>query len=257
MSFEWTRTGSYWMDPDNTHKYGGHDLFNLYATIPVTGHFDLSGRVSNLGESPLCRDVVVQRAARGDVPAGHAAAVLPRRAVSLPVSGRSRMRHLWLFAVAGLAGCGAGQPKVTPVDVPGLPVQRSRRIRALGAAGVGGLGAQLGSRRRAISGRSSCRARPMAGVLGRRRCRWRAGHRRRPRCILTANRHRGSWPDRWAAGAHLAEPDRGARTAVAGRDAAIFAVGRWGPDVVAADHAQRRHDRRAEEPPVSRRGLVG
>jgi iron complex outermembrane recepter protein len=37
------------MDPENTHKYDGHDLFNAYATIPVSGHLELSGRVANLG----------------------------------------------------------------------------------------------------------------------------------------------------------------------------------------------------------------
>ena len=43
------RLGSYWMDPENTPKYDGHDLFNLFATIPVAGHLELSGRVTNLG----------------------------------------------------------------------------------------------------------------------------------------------------------------------------------------------------------------
>jgi outer membrane receptor protein involved in Fe transport len=38
------------MDPDNTHKYDGHDLFNLFATVPVMGHLELSGRVTNLAD---------------------------------------------------------------------------------------------------------------------------------------------------------------------------------------------------------------
>jgi iron complex outermembrane recepter protein len=50
FAFEWTRLGSYWMDPENTHKYGGHDLLNLYATVPVTPHVELSGRVTNLAD---------------------------------------------------------------------------------------------------------------------------------------------------------------------------------------------------------------
>ena len=50
VAFEWTRLGSYWMDPENTHKYDGHDLFNVYATVPVTPHVELSGRVTNLGD---------------------------------------------------------------------------------------------------------------------------------------------------------------------------------------------------------------
>ena len=49
IAVEWVRLGSYWMDPENTRKYDGHDLFNLFATIPVAQHLELSGRVSNLG----------------------------------------------------------------------------------------------------------------------------------------------------------------------------------------------------------------
>jgi outer membrane receptor protein involved in Fe transport len=50
LAFEWVRLGSYWMDPENTHQYDGHDLFNVYATVPVLGHLDLTGRVTNLGD---------------------------------------------------------------------------------------------------------------------------------------------------------------------------------------------------------------
>jgi outer membrane receptor protein involved in Fe transport len=50
ISVEWVRLGSYWMDPENTTKYGGHDLFNLFATVPVVAHLELSGRVTNLGD---------------------------------------------------------------------------------------------------------------------------------------------------------------------------------------------------------------
>lgn len=49
VAVEWVRLGSYWMDPENTRKYDGHDLFNLFATVPVVAHLELSGRVSNLG----------------------------------------------------------------------------------------------------------------------------------------------------------------------------------------------------------------
>jgi iron complex outermembrane receptor protein len=49
IALEWVRLGSYWMDPENTHKYGGHDLFNAFATVPVVAHLELSGRVTNLG----------------------------------------------------------------------------------------------------------------------------------------------------------------------------------------------------------------
>ncbi len=51
VAFEWTRLGSYWMDPENTHQYDGHNLFNVYATVPVTPHVELSGRVTNLADT--------------------------------------------------------------------------------------------------------------------------------------------------------------------------------------------------------------
>ncbi|HEX6106860.1 MAG TPA: TonB-dependent receptor [Gemmatimonadales bacterium] len=50
IALEWVRLGSYWMDPENTRKYDGHDLFNLFATVPVAEHLELSGRVSNIGD---------------------------------------------------------------------------------------------------------------------------------------------------------------------------------------------------------------
>ncbi len=50
IAVEWVKLGSYWMDPENTRKYSGHDLFNVFATIPVTEHVEVSGRVTNLGD---------------------------------------------------------------------------------------------------------------------------------------------------------------------------------------------------------------
>ena len=50
VAVEWVRLGSYWMDPENTRKYDGHDLFNLFATVPVLSHLELSGRVTNLAD---------------------------------------------------------------------------------------------------------------------------------------------------------------------------------------------------------------
>jgi outer membrane receptor protein involved in Fe transport len=49
VAVEWARLGGYWMDPENTHRYDGHDVFNLYATVPIAAHLELSGRVTNLG----------------------------------------------------------------------------------------------------------------------------------------------------------------------------------------------------------------
>jgi len=49
IALEWVRLGSYWMDPENTHEYAGHSLFNAYATVPLLDHLELTGRVTNLG----------------------------------------------------------------------------------------------------------------------------------------------------------------------------------------------------------------
>lgn len=49
VGIEWVRLGSYFMDPENTHTYGGHDLFNVHATLPVHGQLELVGRVTNIG----------------------------------------------------------------------------------------------------------------------------------------------------------------------------------------------------------------
>jgi outer membrane receptor protein involved in Fe transport len=48
LSAEWQRVGSYWMDPENTHRYGGHSLVNLHATVPVRGGVELVGRMNNV-----------------------------------------------------------------------------------------------------------------------------------------------------------------------------------------------------------------
>jgi iron complex outermembrane recepter protein len=50
VAVEWVKLGSYWMDPENTHQYDGHDLFNVFATVPVMEHLELSGRVTNLAD---------------------------------------------------------------------------------------------------------------------------------------------------------------------------------------------------------------
>lgn len=50
LALEWVRLGSYYMDPGNTHRYDGHDLFNLQASVPVVDHLKLTGRVTNLAD---------------------------------------------------------------------------------------------------------------------------------------------------------------------------------------------------------------
>jgi iron complex outermembrane receptor protein len=48
LGAEWARVGSYWMDADNTHRYGGHTLVNLRADVPVTRGIEIVTRVNNL-----------------------------------------------------------------------------------------------------------------------------------------------------------------------------------------------------------------
>jgi len=48
IALEWNRIGSYWMDPANTSKYGGHDILNLRASVGLTRSMSLLARVSNL-----------------------------------------------------------------------------------------------------------------------------------------------------------------------------------------------------------------
>ena len=51
IALEWQHLGGYYTDPANDHRYGGHDLFNLYFTQPVVSGFDLVGRVNNLADT--------------------------------------------------------------------------------------------------------------------------------------------------------------------------------------------------------------
>lgn len=48
VAAEWARVGSYWMDADNTHRYGGHALVNLRADVPLSRGVEAVARVSNL-----------------------------------------------------------------------------------------------------------------------------------------------------------------------------------------------------------------
>lgn len=48
VSLEWNRIGEYWMDANNTHRYPGHDLFNLRASMPVSARVSVFGRLTNL-----------------------------------------------------------------------------------------------------------------------------------------------------------------------------------------------------------------
>jgi len=48
VSLEWTRLGSYYLDPGNAHRYGGHDLLNLRASAQLLNNLALFARANNL-----------------------------------------------------------------------------------------------------------------------------------------------------------------------------------------------------------------
>ncbi|MEO5376635.1 MAG: TonB-dependent receptor [Magnetococcus sp. DMHC-6] len=48
LQMEWVTLGSYWLDPANTKKYAGHDLFNVRGSYPVTTDIDLFASITNL-----------------------------------------------------------------------------------------------------------------------------------------------------------------------------------------------------------------
>jgi outer membrane receptor protein involved in Fe transport len=48
LAVDWSRVGSYWMDPENTHRYDGHDLVGVRGSLPVGRGVELSARVANL-----------------------------------------------------------------------------------------------------------------------------------------------------------------------------------------------------------------
>ena len=48
LELEWLRMGSYYTDPENRHRYGGHDLFHLRGRWAPTPRLELSARLVNL-----------------------------------------------------------------------------------------------------------------------------------------------------------------------------------------------------------------
>ncbi|MDX1429260.1 MAG: TonB-dependent receptor, partial [Rhodothermales bacterium] len=65
LALEWNRLGSYWMDPENTSKYGGHDVLNLLARIKVADNVSLRARVGNLTDE-LYAERATHNQFRGD-----------------------------------------------------------------------------------------------------------------------------------------------------------------------------------------------
>ena len=46
--FEWVHMGSYFLEPNNEHKYTGHDIFNLRGHYQLGDGWRMSARVHNL-----------------------------------------------------------------------------------------------------------------------------------------------------------------------------------------------------------------
>ncbi len=65
ISLEWTRLGSYYLDTDNLHRYGGHDLLNLRASSQLLSNLALFARVNNLTDE-LYAESAAYTAARGE-----------------------------------------------------------------------------------------------------------------------------------------------------------------------------------------------
>jgi outer membrane receptor protein involved in Fe transport len=64
FSIEYSRIGKYWMDADNTHRYPGHDLINLRASVPA-GRVVVFGRLTNLTDERYAESAA-WTAARGE-----------------------------------------------------------------------------------------------------------------------------------------------------------------------------------------------
>lgn len=64
FALEWSRLGPYWLDPENTHRYEGHGLLNLHASVPLPHDLELIGRVMNLTDA-LYAETASYTAARG------------------------------------------------------------------------------------------------------------------------------------------------------------------------------------------------
>ena len=59
------RVGSYWMNPDNTVRYDGHNLLHLRWNVSLTNRWTILGRVGNIGDT-LYAQRALTNAFRGD-----------------------------------------------------------------------------------------------------------------------------------------------------------------------------------------------
>ncbi len=51
LEAEYQHVGGYWLDESNTHRYGGHDLVNVYARRGIGGGWALSFRIINAADT--------------------------------------------------------------------------------------------------------------------------------------------------------------------------------------------------------------
>lgn len=65
ITAEWSRIGSYWMDPENTHRYAGHSLLNLRINAPLTSSLEVLGRLDNVTNERYA-ETATYTAARGE-----------------------------------------------------------------------------------------------------------------------------------------------------------------------------------------------
>lgn len=65
MALEWSRLGTYWMDPENTSKYEGHDVLDLRLAVNLLDDVSLLTRISNVTDV-LYADRATYNAFRGD-----------------------------------------------------------------------------------------------------------------------------------------------------------------------------------------------
>jgi outer membrane cobalamin receptor len=49
LAAEWSSTGTYYMDPENTHRYDGFDLWTLHGNVRLRGG-ELFARVTNVAD---------------------------------------------------------------------------------------------------------------------------------------------------------------------------------------------------------------
>jgi outer membrane receptor protein involved in Fe transport len=50
LAIEWSSVGRYWMDPENTHRYGGHDVLSVHLSYHLRRSLELFGRLSNVAD---------------------------------------------------------------------------------------------------------------------------------------------------------------------------------------------------------------